>query len=76
MHQRSPLVLHDEAVCLQYAVYDGDIRARYLVYDDVAGLVPLTWGVRQKEQISAVERRLHRTTVCAPFARQVGEVHV
>ena len=59
-NKHSPLVLRDKIVRLEHAVDDRDVCPGDLVHRDVARLVPLIRGVREEEQVAAVERGLHR----------------
>lgn len=47
---------------LEDAVHDGYVCARNLVHRYVSGLVPFAGGVREEEQVAAVERGLHGAT--------------
>lgn len=47
----------------EYAMDDGDVRARNLVDGDVAGMIALVDGVRQEEKVTAVEGWFHGSTV-------------
>jgi hypothetical protein len=50
-------------MCLQYAMDDGDVCAGDLVHCDVASVISFMDGIREKEQVTAVECWFHRATI-------------
>ena len=53
-------------------MYDWYIRSGNLVHRDITDIVPLLRGVREEEQVSAVECGFHRSTDKVRDGRSLG----
>ena len=50
-------------MCFQYTMDDGNVCAGDLVHCDVACVVSFVCGIREEEEVAAVECWFHRATV-------------